>query len=81
MIWDGLKLFFEWLKQNSLAVGVWLYKHLLAVIGKKEMENEKLRLDLKKVKNEEIVEQRNSGKSDADIVRDAISEGRQRGDQ
>jgi hypothetical protein len=45
-------------------------------VNKVRLANIKLKQELEEKKNEEKVKAANSGKSDADVVRDAISEGK-----
>jgi len=78
MIYDAIKYGIGWIKENSLNIGVWIYEHLLAIINKKNKEIDMANLNTKKLENKLEVEKQNSGKSDSDIISDAISEGRKK---
>ena len=78
MIYDTIKYGIGWIKENSLNIGVWIYEHLLAIINKKNKEIDMANLNTKKLENKLEVEKQNSGKSDSDIISDAISEGRKK---
>jgi len=80
VIYDAVKLALEWLKGQSLAIGIWIYHRLLSVISREKALRSIAELEKKKLENKIEVDKKNSTKSDADIVNDAISEGRQSSD-
>lgn len=56
-------------------VGSLIYNYMLRKISFLKRENAQLELDLEYKENEDDVEKANSGKSDSDIIRDAIEQG------
>lgn len=76
-----LKGLFDWVKQNSLTIAVWAYQRLLALVGREQQLRNRAELETKKLENSIEIEKLNAGKSDADIVRDAIEEGKRSGGQ
>jgi hypothetical protein len=73
-----LSIFQDWLVGIvSAAVGFFIlrFAYLQNKLGKYQKENVDLRLKEKESENAEMVRKENAGKSDADIVRDAIKRG------
>lgn len=69
----------DWLKDvlpTAGAFGYWIYNRMKQRIIRLEKEKGKVELEKKYLENREKVERDNADKSDADIVRDAIDEGK-----
>ena len=58
------------------AVGSLIYNYMLRKINALQKEKAALELDIEYRENKDVVEEANSDKSDADIIRDAASEGK-----
>ena len=73
---NAIRAAFEWIKSNSIAIGVWAYQRLLSILGRAQQLTNRAELATKKLENKIEIDKANSTKSDADIVADAIREGR-----
>lgn len=77
--------FLELLKQiieeaaPALAVMLWNYDQ--SKIDQAKMQTNKVLMELQLEKNHNEIDEQNSGKSDSDIINDAISKGRSGGGQ
>ena len=73
---NAIRAAFEWIKSNSIAISVWAYQRLLSILGRAQQLTNRAELATKKLENKIEIDKANSTKSDADIVADAIREGR-----
>lgn len=76
MILELCKALFEWLKNNTAAIGIWAYQRIMALLGKEQQLRKNAELNTKKLENKIEIDKANAAKSDVDIVRDAINEGK-----
>ena len=71
---------FTWLRDvipSVTAVGSLIYNYMLRKVNTLQKEKNALELELEYKENEDAVEKENIGKSDSDIINDAISKGRE----
>ena len=77
--WAGIIASFQraikYLKDQAPAIAIAIFNYLRNQINRKELENKKLQLDIDKRKAHDEIDQKNSGKSDNDILDDALSAG------
>lgn len=79
-LWSRIAGWLKGLVPAGMALLLGLYYYMKQKLRREEARHDQTKLEKQYMENEQQVERDNDGKSDADVVADAIREGRQHRD-
>ena len=78
VLYEFIRKTLDWVREHApgmIAVGTWVYQRMARKVQDRQNELERVGLQKSHLENVNAVESKNAGKSDADIVADAVDEG------